>query len=121
MHRGDMPRLQRLGKGFQWRLVLGNLEISTVPDRRTMHGELDHLYCLCRSIRVCVIRNVISQKRSNKATNLMAIAIHRNSSAHMYNLESSCLLSQYPSQLLQYLAFVDSSTDVRDQESMRMK
>jgi hypothetical protein len=58
---------------------------------------------------VCVIRNVISQKRRNKATNLMVLAIYRNSSAPMYNLESSCFLSQYPSQLLQYLAFVDSS------------
>jgi hypothetical protein len=50
------------GKGFEWRLVLGNLETITVSEseRRTcMENWVTCTAYICE----CVIRNVISQKR----------------------------------------------------------
>ena len=44
---GDMHAMITMAveKGFEWRLVHGNLETNTVSAREDhMHGELDHLH-----------------------------------------------------------------------------
>ena len=51
------------GKGFEWRLVLGNLGTNTVSESERGGPCMENWVTCTAYICECVIRNVISQKR----------------------------------------------------------